>query len=66
MNQKQRDLLTYAQGMVEGLSWCLPNDQAEALCCVGETLEEILKIEDGKGGLASESHGIEASPDVDA
>lgn len=51
MNREQRDLLIYAQGMLDGLIWCVPDDKVEGFSCALEKLEEVLKIEDSKDQL---------------
>ena len=53
MNRKQRDLLIYAQGMIDGLLWDAPDAKSEAYVCVLEKLEEILKIEDAPKGTVN-------------
>lgn len=51
MNAKQRELLIYTQGMLDGLIWCVPDDKVEAFSCVLEKLVEIQKIEDNVNSL---------------
>lgn len=51
MNAKQRELLIYSQGMLDGLIWCVPDDTVEAFSCVLEKLVEIQKLEENHDSL---------------